>query len=202
MWNKLRRPLVLQNISVYTRYRWFCAMFRLLSLLLSLIVLSPAGAETRDPAQYFFQETFGNFQEEAELARNEGKQGVMIFFEMDSCPFCHRMKTTVLNQPEVQAYFRKHFRLFSVDIEGDLEITDFQGRTTTQKDFAFKQFQVRATPVFAFYNTDGKLVARYTGPTSGVEEMLWLGQYAAEGHYRDEPFARYKRDRRKQTARQ
>ncbi len=177
-------------------------MSRLLLFLLSLIALAPAGAETRDPARFFFQETFGNFQEEAGLARDEGKQGVMIFFEMDDCPFCHRMKTTVLNQPEVQAYFRQHFRVFSVDIEGDVEITDFQGRAITQKDFAFKQFQVRATPVFAFFDTGGKLVARYTGPTSGVEEMLWLGEYVAEGHYRDESFARYKRDRRQQASRQ
>ena len=71
-------------------------------------------------------------------------------FEMDECPFCHRMKTTILNQPEVQAYFREHFLIFPVDIEGDVEITDFSGATTTMKDFAFKQYRVRATPVFAF----------------------------------------------------
>ncbi len=74
------------------------------------------------------------------------------------------MKTTVLNQPEVQDYYREYFRIFSVDIEGDLEITDFQGRTTTQKDFAFKQYKVRATPVLAFFDLDGKLIARHTGP--------------------------------------
>lgn len=73
-------------------------------------------------------------------------------FEMDECPFCHRMKTTVLNRPEVQDYFRKHFLIFSVDIEGDIEITDFQGKPTTMKDFAFKQYRVRATPVFQFFD--------------------------------------------------
>ena len=43
------------------------------------------------------------------------------------------------------------------DIEGDLEMTDFQGRTMTQKDFSFKEYNVRATPVLAFFDLDGKL---------------------------------------------
>lgn len=175
-------------------------MLRLLTLLSCLLVVPLTQAATRDPSDYFFEETFGNFQEELDLARQEGKQGVLIFFEMDECPFCHRMKTTVLNQVPVQDYFRKHFRIFSVDIEGDVEITDFQGRHTTQKDFAFKQYQVRATPVFAFFDLDGKLVARHTGPTSGVQEFLWLGEYVADGHYRDESFSRFKRDKRTQAS--
>ncbi|MDT8388116.1 MAG: thioredoxin family protein [Thiogranum sp.] len=155
----------------------------------------PASAAPRDPGEYFFEETFGDFEEELELARDDGKQAVLIFFEMDDCPFCHRMKTTVLNQPEVQDYYRTHFRIFSVDVEGAVEITDFQGRQTTQQEFAFDQHRVRATPVFAFFNLDGELITRYTGPTRNVGEFLWLGEYVVDGHYRTESFASFKRDR-------
>lgn len=164
-----------------------------------MLTLSLSQAASRDPATFFFEETFGNFQEELGLARQDGKQAILIFFEMDDCPFCRRMETTVLNQPQVQDYYRKHFRIFSMDIEGDVEITDFQGRHTTQKDFAFKQYQVRATPVIAFFDLDGKLIARHTGPTSGVEDFLWLGDYVVGGHYRTESFARFKREKRRQT---
>jgi thioredoxin-related protein len=165
-------------------------------IVLAFIVLtcSLASATTgRDPGKYFFDETFGNFQEELRLARQDGKQGVLIFFEQEGCPFCHRMKTTVLNQPEVQDYYKKHFHIFSVDINGDLEITDFQGQPVTQKEFAFKQYNVRATPVFAFFNLDGRLVDRYTGPTKNAREFLWLGEYVADGHYQSETFAQFKR---------
>jgi len=165
-------------------------------ILLALVVLTyslASAAPTRDPGKYFFGETFGNFQEELELARQAGKQGVLIFFEQEDCPFCHRMKMTVLNQPGVQDYYKDHFHIFSVDIEGDLEVTDFQGHPVTQKDFAFKQYKVRATPVFAFFNLDGKLVTRYTGPTKDAREFLWLGEYVADGHYQSETFAQYKR---------
>lgn len=54
----------------------------------------------------FFDTTFGDFTEELQLAEEEGKKGILIFFEMDECPFCHRMKTTVLNQPDVIEYFK------------------------------------------------------------------------------------------------
>ena len=166
-------------------------------LLLLCLCWMPAGAvELRDPDTHFFDPTLGDFQEELENARAQGKKGIMIFFEMDECPFCHRMRETVLNRADVQDYFRRHFLLFKVDIEGDVEILDFQGRPTTEKEFAFRQFRVRATPVIAFFDLDGRLVARYTGATRDAQEFLWLGEYVAEGAYREMPFARYKRMKR------
>lgn len=174
---------------------------RLTILLFGMLAMTASLADTapRDPADHFFQETFGDFHEELAQAREGGKQAVLVFFEQEDCPFCFRMKTTVLNRPEVQDYFREHFRIFSVDIEGDLEITDFAGKPTTQKEFAFRQYNVRATPVFAFFDLDGKLIARHTGPTADAREFLWLGEYVADGHYRTQTFAAYKRERRRQA---
>lgn len=151
----------------------------------------------RDPYQYFFNETFGDFSEELATAKEQGKKGVLIFFEMDECPFCHYMKNNVLNQPSVQDYYRDNFLLFSVDIEGDIEITDFEGNTMAQKDFAFKKNRVRATPVIAFYDLDGKRIHRHTGKTSGTKEFLLMGKYVADAHYKETSFTRYKRSQRK-----
>jgi thioredoxin-related protein len=168
-------------------------VFLFMCLIYSGTAVSSGG---RDPYKYFFDETWGNFQEELQNARNQGKQGILIFFEMDECPFCHRMKETVLNQPKVQAFFKKHFLNFSVDIEGDLPVTDFKGQTMTQKDFAFKSNRVRATPVFAFYDLTGKRVMRFTGATNGVDEFMLLGQYVVDGEYDKMPFTKYKREKR------
>lgn len=167
-------------------------------LLLLLCIQSAWAAGGRDPYVHFFDETWGNFQEEIERAKEEGKKGLLIFFEMDECPFCHRMKETVLNQPEVQAYFKKHFLNISVDIEGDVEITNFKGELMKQKDFAFKVNRVRATPVFAFYDLQGKQIVRYTGATNGVQEFLWLGEFVVQGGYEKMRFAKYKRQRKKE----
>lgn len=164
-------------------------------LLLGLASLgNPVSAvETRDPGELFFDQTFGDFSEELANAREEGKLGVLLMFEMDDCPFCHRMKATVLNQPEVQDYFRQHFLIFPVDIEGDLEITDFSGAQTTQKALALKEYRVRATPVFGFFDLDGKMIARYTGATRDVGEFMLLGRYVVDGHYKETTFTKYKR---------
>jgi thioredoxin-related protein len=166
-------------------------------MLFSLLsVYALAGAATRDPDSHFFDQSLGDFREELQTARDEGKKGILIMFEMDDCPFCHRMKTKVLNQVEVQDYFKGNFLIFPVDIEGDVMITDFQGDTLAEKDFAFKQYRVRATPVFAFFDLDGKLMARYTGATSDDREFLWLGEFVADGHYLQSNFSRFKRNKK------
>lgn len=162
-------------------------------LALSAAVERSDAAASRDPGQYFFDQTFGDFTEELALAREEGKQGVLLMFEMDECPFCHRMKTTVLNQPAVQDYFKQHFLVFPVDVEGDIEVTTFSGETKAQKDFALTDHRVRATPVFAFFDLDGNLVARYTGATRDAEEFMLLGRYVVDGAYKETTFTKYKR---------
>ncbi len=168
------------------------------TLILLLLFSVAAVASPRDPEQYFFDQSFGDFSEELQTAREQGKKGILIMFEMDECPFCHRMKTTVLNRPEVQDFYKKNFLIFSVDIEGDIEITDFKGQPTTMKDFAFKQFRVRATPVFQFFDLQGNPIkrGRYTGATKDAGEFMLLGKYIVEQKYRDTSFSRYKRQMR------
>jgi thioredoxin-related protein len=172
----------------------------LLLLALLMAVGAAQAAATRDPGQYFFDQTFGDFGEELATARDEDKQGILLMFEMDECPFCHRMKNTVLNQPSVQDYFKEHFLVFSVDVEGDVEVTDFTGEAMAQKDFALKSHRVRATPVFAFFDLDGNLVARYTGATRDTDEFLLLGRYVVEGAYKNTTFTKYKREHADKSA--
>jgi thioredoxin-related protein len=166
-------------------------------LILLLAVTQFVHAETRDPETYFFNQTLGDFSDELAQAKAAGKKGILIMFEQDDCPFCARMKATVLNQSEVQNFYQKNFSIFHVDTEGDIEIHDMAGKAMSEKDFAFKVNRVRATPVFIFYNLEGKPVVRYTGPTSGVGEFMLLGQYAVDKKYYEESFTRYKLNNKK-----
>lgn len=164
-------------------------------LLLLGLVGTASAAEWRDPNTHFFSTSFGDLTEELQNAKNDGKKAVFIMFEQDECPFCHRMRQTVLSRPDVQAYFRENFLMLHIDIEGDVEITDFQGKPTTMKAFAAVN-RVRATPVFQFFDLDGKPVhrGRYTGATRDHQEFMLLGRYIAEGANTAEPFTRYKRE--------
>jgi thioredoxin-related protein len=174
-------------------------LIRVIALgLVSLWLAASAGAvETRDPYKFFFNETWGNFQEELENARSQGKSAVLIFFEMDECPYCHYMKLNVLNRPNVQDYYRQHFLTFAVDIEGDVEITNFKGQSKRQKDFAFRENRVRATPVFAFFDLEGNRIYRHIGKTRDADEFLLIGDYIVNGIYKEMSFTRYKRAKSK-----
>ena len=167
-------------------------------LLCGLLLVSCAPQTSLASIISSVDQSFGDFSEELGNAKEQGKQGILIMFEMDECPFCHRMKTTVLNRSEVQDYFKQHFLIFSVDIEGDVEIADFRGRTMSMNDFAFKQYRVRATPVFQFFDLQGKPIkrARYTGATNDTGEFMLLGKYVVEGAYNKNSFTRYKRENR------
>jgi thioredoxin-related protein len=162
----------------------------LLGLLLFFPLISLA--EVRDPEKHFFDPKLGNFQEELAAAKQQGKKGIMFFFEMDDCPFCARMKATILNQPEVQDFYHKHFLIFPIDTQGDVTMIDFKGRETVEKAYALEN-RVRATPVIMFFDLDGNQVARHTGPTRDKEDFLMLGRYVIEGAYKQMPYERYKK---------
>ena len=164
---------------------------RWLILLLAFFAL-PAVAEVREAEKHFFMSHLGDFKEELDAARSDGKLGVLIMFEMDECPFCTRMKTMVLNQRLVQDYFRQHFLTYPVDVKGDVPLVDFKGNQTTEKAFALSN-RARATPVFIFFDLDGNVLTRFTGATKTVDEFMLLGRYVVEGVYKTTPFNVYKR---------
>lgn len=175
------------------------AMLALSTLLLSSYVMaSNSTVILRDPMEYFFHQSFNNLDEELALAVEENKSGVLIMFVDKDCPWCMKMKSTIMNRSDVQAYYREHFRLLTVDVNGDNMMTDFAGNEMSEKDFAFKQHRVRATPVFMFFDTTGKMVTRFTGITRDASEFIWLAEYVVSGEYRNTNFPKYKQNRKKQ----
>lgn len=159
---------------------------------LLLFGMNVAIAETRDAHQYFFDAKMGDFQSELDTAKKEGKKGILIMYELEDCPFCARMKQTILNQSEVQDYFHKYFLIFPVDIKGDVDMVDFKGKATTEKAFGVAQ-RIYGTPVFDFFDLEGKQLVRFPGAAKNAEEFMLLGRYVVEGAYLTMPFAKYKR---------
>ena len=106
----------------------------------------------------------------------------------------------ILNQSEVQDYYRKNFRILTMNVEGDNLIVDFNGEEILEKDFALKHNRIRATPVFLFLDLEGSRIARYTGAAKNVEEFMLLGEYVTDGHYESTNFIRFKRARLKSNS--
>lgn len=177
------------SLKVSNAMRWIASL-----LLLSTVALMPLNASAED---VFFDESFGNYQEELEVAIADGKLGVFVFYHMEECPFCHRMRTTIMTEPDVVKLYKDNFLNIMHDIEGSNDVVDFDGTEGTAQFIAEKKHRVRATPVMMIFDKNGKQVVRYTGPTRTKEEFKWLAEYVIDGSYQKQSFTAYKRARKK-----
>jgi len=164
----------------------------IVAVMLFILSLGTGFAETRDAEDHFFDMKMGDFKSELDTAKKEGKAGILIMFEQADCPFCFRMKHTILNQSEVQDYYHKHFLVFLVDIRGSIPMEDFTGKETTEKAFSVEH-RVYGTPVFDFFDLDGNLVTRFPGTAKNVNEFMLLGKCVVEGACKNASFAAYKK---------
>lgn len=156
----------------------------ILLALANLLWVVPAGAAS---AEQFFDPSLGDLKAELATAKQAGKVGLLVMFEAEGCPYCRRMKETVLNRDDVQAYYRSRFAAVSVDVLGAVALTDFGGRELTEKQFAAAQ-RVAGTPTFVFFGLDGAEQARYVGATRDARMFLQLGRFVADGHFRRQGF--------------
>ena len=156
-----------------------------------MLATAQAYGPKRDPMQRFFTPSLGDLEAEAADARTAGKQAIFVMYVRDDCPYCERMKRDVLSLEAVQDYYRSNFAVLAVDLKGSAPIVDFAGRSTTEKGFAADQ-GVKFTPVFVFYDFEGRPLAQHTGEIRDPREFLLLGRFVASGAYRTHSFAEYK----------
>ena len=164
--------------------------FSCLPLALVIFVLSTtiaAAPDTRNPREFFFTQSFGDLPEEMQIAVDDGKLGMLLFFEAEDCGFCRRMLKQVFNQRSVQDWYTERFVNIAVDVFGDVEIKDFDGITLPSKVFA-DQRRIFATPVVSFIDPNGIEIYRHFGMIQTPEEFLLLGEYIEDKHYYDTEF--------------
>jgi thioredoxin-related protein len=161
----------------------------LLSVLFFLVTANVLAAEqaVRDPREFFFTQSFGDMPEELATAKKQGKQGMLLFFEADGCPYCMAMLKRVFNQKRVQDWYQEHFLSIAIDIHGDVEIKDFDNVTLPSKVFS-EQRNVFMTPVVSFIDLEGIEVYRHLGMVKTPEEFLLMGEYIVGKHYFDTEF--------------
>jgi thioredoxin-related protein len=152
------------------------------SLAVALSCMVAAAGVAAADADRFFDQTLGDFRSELGVARDAGKQGILLMFEAEGCPYCRRMRETVLNRRDVQDYFHGRFLVFSVDTKGSVPVSDFSGRDTTEQKFS-TALRVNGTPTFLFIGLDGTELARYVGATRDAETFMKIGHFVADGNY-------------------
>lgn len=165
-----------------------------MNFLISLLCLSlwSGFVQASDNGQAFFNSSFGNLTEELQAAKTQGKQGIILFFEMEGCPYCRAMRQNLFTQPKVQQTYQQKFLIFSIDIKSDVELSDFAGKQFTQKTFAAAN-RVRSTPTTIFYDLQGQELYRFVGMSQNSQEFLALADYVLSKQYQQRSFKDYQR---------
>lgn len=158
----------------------------------TLLLASIGPASAAPAAGDFFQPFLGDLKSELDAARRDRKVGLVVVYEMDSCPFCERLHRSVLRDAAVRAFYGEKFHALRLDIKGDDSITGFDGKPRKESAFALQQ-KVIGTPTTVFYGLDGAELARLPGLPRDAAEYVLLGRYVAEGRYKTSSFLDWKR---------
>ncbi len=163
-------------------------------LLFTSVDLLAAEEDKRDPRAFFFTQSFGDLPEELQTAREQGKLGLLLFFEAEGCSYCEYMLQHIFNQKQVQDWYQKRFLGIAVDIHGDVEITDFDQITLPSKVFS-EHRKVFLTPTVSFIDLNGDEIYRRVGMVKTPQEFLLMGEYIAGQHYFDTEYGAFIRQR-------
>jgi thioredoxin-related protein len=96
----------------------------------------------------WLRETFKDLREDLAEASAEGRR-VLILVEQRGCIYCSKMHEEVYPDPEVEALIRDHYFVVQMNLFGDVEVTDFDGTTLSEKDMAVR-WGVMFTPTLIF----------------------------------------------------
>jgi len=127
-------------------------MTRILSLVAALVLAVPVmAAELGDDGLHktdWMRDTFKDLREDLDEANAEGKR-LMLIVEQRGCIYCTRMHEKVFPRPEIDAYLRENFFVVQINLHGDIEMTDFDGESLSEKA-ATRKWGLLFTPSILF----------------------------------------------------
>lgn len=128
-------------------------MFRrpILAFVLGVLALPLSAATFGDDGLHkadWMRDTFKDLREDLEEANAEGKR-LMVIFEQRGCIYCTKMHKEVFSQEHVSDYIFENYFVVQLNLYGDIEVTDFDGETLSEKDMAGK-WGILFTPAMMF----------------------------------------------------
>ena len=161
-----------------------------------------AAAELGDDGLHktpWMRDTFKDLREDLEEARGEDKR-LMLMFEQRGCIYCTKMHEEVFPTLEIANYIEENYFVVQLNLHGDIEVTDFDGETLSEKQMA-RKWGILFTPTLMFLPHE--VAEDATAPQAAVAVMpgafgkgttldmlTWVNEerYALDG---DEDFQRY-----------
>jgi thioredoxin-related protein len=144
------------------------------------------------PLPGWFKQSFLEIAEDVNEASEAGRH-VMLFFDLNGCPYCARMLEESFTAEPLESYIREHFDVIAINIQGDREIAFNEEISVREKQLA-EMLKVYSTPALVFLDDDNKTIARVNGYRA-PERFRQVLEYVATRSYRTTGLAEYMRAR-------
>ena len=108
-----------------------------------------------------FVETLLELPDDAAQAAKSGKR-LLLYFGQAGCPYCKKLLQTSFTQKAILDKVTKHFLPIAFDLFGAREVTWFDGKVRSEKEFA-RFLKVQATPTLLLLDEKGSIIARING---------------------------------------
>ena len=136
----------------------------------------------------WFKESFLDIADDVEEASESGRH-VMLFFELNGCPYCDRMLRESFETDPLSSYIQANFDVIAVNIQGDREIAFNEDISVSEKKLS-GMLKVYSTPALIFLDENNKTITRVNGYRA-PERFQQVLEYVSTRAYRNASLAEY-----------
>ncbi|MCP4469861.1 MAG: thioredoxin fold domain-containing protein [Gammaproteobacteria bacterium] len=136
----------------------------------------------------WFKESFLEIADDVDEAGEEGRH-VMLFFDLNGCPYCDRMLEESFESEPLGSYIQANFDTIAINIRGDRDIAFNEEISVTEKQLG-EILKVYSTPALLFLGEDNKTVVRINGYRA-PERFKQVLEFVATQSYRSTSLADY-----------
>lgn len=140
------------------------------------------------PVPDWFKESFLEIAEDVDEASAAGRH-VMLFFELNGCPYCDRMLQESFETEPLASYIQANFDVIAINIQGDRMVAFNEEISVSEKRLS-EILKVYSTPALLFLNDKNETVARVNGYRA-PERFKQVLEFVATEAYRSTGLADY-----------
>jgi thioredoxin-related protein len=119
--------------------------------------------------QPWFVETFLDLKQDIDDAAQAGKR-LVVFIEQKGCIYCTEMHEKALADPKIAEPIKAHFIVLQLNLFGEREVTDTDGKVLREKDAA-RRWGTVGTPTLLFLPKTSAEAAGKTAREAAVARM-------------------------------
>ena len=138
----------------------------------------------------WFKESFLDITDDVDEA-NEQNKHLMLFMDLNGCPYCARMlKESFFTKNNTSDFIKKQFDVININVQGSKEITWDEDTILNERQLAQK-LNVQYSPTIIFLDDKKNVVVRVNGYRS-AKNFKYILDYVDGKHYKTMKLSKFK----------